>query len=199
MLTSCEFNSQQYLDSRLQAELKLLDAAANASYRDRNVYCTKRSIAADLAFEPLKHLLHANLKTKILEIGCGDGNAIKKILVDHPKILSKNITATSLNPLPEHQDLVDLGVDLKTKIIAEDLPNTWKNSFDLVIASVVLQWTNTDLSIPQIINTLTNDGIFLGFDSRPVVAQIEEVAQKSEMIDILTPNKNSIGKTIVTV
>lgn len=144
------------------------------TYAGRGVYCTRRSIVAELSRFYIDQLLDSNANLKILEFGCGDGNALRALLTNHSTLKPHNLSATTLNPLPAHSQLPQ-EINLRTGVIASTLRQNFSHQFDIVLASAVIQWTDCHDDIISIWNMVKLRGLFIGFDNAPTVGSIENL------------------------
>jgi SAM-dependent methyltransferase len=173
--------------------------ALSETYGGRGTYCVNRAWLATLAIPYINSYLEHGINPDILEIGCGNGRNLTKIIENHPSLNPSRIIGTSLDNMDGHDKVKKIGVRLKTGIVAEDLPVAWENSFDIVMASVVMQWTVLDRSIPEILKTIKHNGYFLGYDSRSDAAIIEEKSQECESVEILQGQPATIGDYVAFV
>lgn len=179
----------EYLKSRKEAESWLLTGDEDVLCYDRPVYELGRSIVAEFAHPYIVQLLRNTQHPHILEVGCGTGEAIKKMLRDHKKLDPAGITGTSLSEFPEHHILRRRGVTIRTDIVVEQLPQDWEQAYDVVLASVVLQWAHVSFAIPEIERVLIPGGLFLGFDQRAIAGQVSAQAVTLGMTELCIENE----------
>lgn len=129
----------------------------------------------------LKYLLYdiessVNEKTRILELGCGDGNSLIDICRDS-KVLASNCTGTSLQPLPNHKVMRSYGINVKTGILSHELPSSWTKKFDITMTCAMLMHVH---DLEQVTNELfrvtSDNGYILIYDLRNVVKSVENMA-----------------------
>lgn len=157
------------------------------------VHSFDRNWPAYLAL-PLIDLFVANhIIPKVLEVGCGNGYALKTILEENPAVDASNLVGTSLSSLPGHNEINRLGINVYTDIVAENLPSSWKNSMDIVMANVVMQWTNLEQAVPSILRTIKSGGYFLGYDEQRVNTEIVRIAKGQIKITQLSGRPSSIA------
>jgi len=164
---------EEFITSLQKRELKLL----NATHDGRGAYCTRRNIVAELARQYIDSAL-VKTQPKILEIGCGSGNALLKIISNHPLLKPSNLTGTSLNELPEHDLIRQRGINLRIPVSAEFLSTTFTTKFDIILASAVFQWTDIPVAFGQINQIMASNGLLIGFDQRSVVACLNHHASR---------------------
>lgn len=145
-------------------------------YGRQEGYIIDRDWLAPLADPYILMLINSGRKPKIIEIGCGSGESIKQILSDNQILEPSSIAGTSLTELPEHALARELGVTIHTGIMAEELPSTWTEQFDLVMACMVMMYTELTQSVPEILRIIKPNGHFIGYDNRMVTSKIEEKA-----------------------
>jgi len=178
-----EFDASSYLAAVVEREQTLLQAADE---RGRHVYCLSRAWAAELAGPEVAEILEEGRQPRVLEVGCGVGKAVEALLDSNPGLQSSSVVATALNRLDEHAALEQRGVDVRIGVIAESLPSDFRGQFDVVMASVVMQWTEPDRAVPELYEALSPNGVLLGFDTRPDVARVERVAAALGMVNALS-------------
>lgn len=141
-------------------------------------YYTDRDWLAPLVSPFIRNLLKAGSQPKIIEIGCGSGESIKKILSDHTELRSGNISGTSLSELSGHKLLRDLGVTVYTSIMAEALPESWAEQFDIVMACLVMCHTELSEAVPQIMRIIKPNGHFIGYENPVIASNIKVLAEQ---------------------
>lgn len=175
---------ESYLRERLRTEQELL-VARDRTESGRHVYCLTRNIVAALGYSYIDALCSDGQEPNVLEIGCGTGEAVRKLLQDHPALKPKHIVATALNRLSEHTDLEAMGVRVHAETLAEDLPPEWNGAFHVVMASAVMQWAEVSMAVEETARVLAPGGVLVGFDTRPTVARVELAATALGMVDLL--------------
>lgn len=98
---------------------------------------------------------------------------------------------TSLSPLPAHALLKECGLQICPDVMAEDLPAVWTSQFNIVMASVVMQWTNLGLALPQIFKVMCDGAYFISYDTRSTVAAIESRANQLANVSLLPANPST--------
>jgi len=150
----------------------------------RVVYGISRKVIADFAHPAIAEYLRKNSSPSILEVGGGKGEAILKILQDHPEIKPTEITMTSLTPLPEHERLKPKGVKVLTGIMAEKLPVDWQEQYDILLTSTVVQWTQINKAVKEFSRVLKTKGIWFGLDDKETVQRASKEALENGFIDV---------------
>lgn len=143
-------------------------------------YIIDRDWLGPFASPYIQHIVNTVKTPKILEIGCGSGNSIARILDENTALKPSSITGTSLTELPEHQKIRSRGVTILTGILAEELPIEWTEQFDLIMACMVMAHTVLSESVPQVLRSLKTGGHFIGIDNRLIVSMTEEKAIEYE-------------------
>ncbi|HKY74266.1 MAG TPA: methyltransferase domain-containing protein [Patescibacteria group bacterium] len=175
---------KDYLLGRIDTEKKLLSEDGGVYVDGRRIYNVSRSVVAELALLYLDEILSYERSPQVLEIGGGEGNAIRA-LIESGRISPRNITMTSLTGLSAHKELKAKGVKVYTGVVVERLPKQWTNKFHLVMASAVLQWAESSEAVQEIYRVLKSGGLIVGFDARPTVASVEVAARDLGMTNVL--------------
>ena len=151
----------------IEQEAEMLPRA-NQYEPGEQFYGNRRASVADVA-RGFVEKKPGSTELRVLELGAGVGNATLKLrgyFQDHNSDLF--FTATSLNRLPEHDELERLGVQVRTGVIAERMPVDWSGGVDLVMTECMIGWTKYDLAIPEIRRVLAEGGVWVGVESRKV-------------------------------
>lgn len=154
---------EAYRQSKLAKERVLLPFA-NQFRPLEQYYGINGFEVAVFALPYIREKLGGSRTVTVLEIGGGQGKAIEYLLKQLEGELI-NYTLTSLNPLPEHDLLVERGVKVLTGVIVEELPAGWSGVFDAVMTQRLLGWTEMQYSIPQIKRVLAQNGVWCGYES----------------------------------
>lgn len=157
------------------------------------VHSFDRNWPAYLALPLIDLIVANNITPRVLEVGCGNGYALKAILEENSSVKASNLVGTSLSSLPGHRELSLLGINVYTDVIAENLPSSWKNSMDIVMANVVMQWTNLEQAVPSILRTIKSGGYFLGYDEPRVNSELIRIAKSQTKIKQLSGRPLSIA------
>ena len=168
------------LKSLLDREEELLEHAGELD-NGREVYGLNRTQIADLASPYIDLCASEGLKPSILEVGGGQGNAVIKVLDKHPSVEPSDITMTSLKPLGGHKKLKERGVHVFTGVMAESLPNTWTDKFEVLLTSTMMQWIaedQTEKVAKEYFRVLRPKGMWFGLDDSVTVQRILEKAQE---------------------
>jgi hypothetical protein len=104
-------------------------------------------------------------KLSLLEIGGGNGsNTIKMVSQLTELGYQVNATLTALNELKNHQQIRDHGVAVSTHTLVEKLPQSWTETYDVVVSVVCLAWSNVHYALDSIQRVLKPGGIWINFD-----------------------------------
>ena len=116
--------------------------------------------------EVLSKIRPEQKELNILEIGGGDGsNMIRTVENLSSMGYQVSATLTGLNDLPQHDDLREKGIAVRTKTVAESLPDSWTENFDLVISSCCMPWTNLHYSLKEVQRVLAPNGAWMNLES----------------------------------
>lgn len=103
---------------------------------------------------------------RLLEIGGGEG---KNTLLRMSELKSAGFTVegamTCLNRLNHHQTISDSELSIHYGEIAEHLPESWSETFDVVMTIVCLPWTNIHYALSSIYRLLKAGGIWIDCES----------------------------------
>lgn len=134
------------------------------------VYMMNRTDIGRLAVPLIKSLCaSASDSVNVLEIGGGQGKALLYILNDLRAAgldsAQLRMSMTNLNPLPEHEELRDNGVNVITGVVAEQLPDDWCQKYDVILSMCLLGWTRMEYAMANIRFALKNQGMWHGLES----------------------------------
>lgn len=163
-------DSQSYLRSIVARENELLLYADRTFDHDLG-YILTRSTIAILAAPFVRRVVNP----AVLEVGGGRGNAISRLLSEYA-VDSRSVTMTSLLSLPEHEALIQSGVEVVTPVAIEYLPISWTNKYNIVLTSAVIQWAEIKAAIQGIQRVLMHGGFWIGLDSPATAADVEMFA-----------------------
>ncbi len=150
-----EDSHKQYLLERIVSERDLMSGAAGLIYRTNRMRITS-AVRPELTRRIRKGPL------KLLEIGGGEGQAMRLILDEFHRDQRLDLTMTSLVPLPSHYELKARNVHVFTGVLAEYLPRRWENTFDIVCTDCVIGWTDIRVALSEIRRVLVLGGVWLG-------------------------------------
>lgn len=126
-------------------------------------YTTSRGDIALLVkpFIPQGKMLF-NEPPRLLEIGMGNGNAILRLIDNSVGLSSSQVVGTSLQPFPEHEELVSRGVCIEY-CHAGNMPSLGK--FDIIFASAVFQHVpQVDYLVGSMVRFSKRGSVFLFMD-----------------------------------
>lgn len=171
-----KLSKDTYLAHKIAQEVQSLERVAKNDPVHR--YILTRSELADFAQPRIAGAMESREEPKILELGCGVGNVLQKIADNNPQLPTDNLYGTALNLLPQHESLRERGIHLFTQVVAEFLPQAWQGMFDMVLASVVMRWTEVGVAVPEISRVLKPSGYFIGFDDIGYVRKVHNFASQ---------------------
>lgn len=180
--------SQELLDEYIARESQMLQR----THQGKSIYCLDRPWLAYLSDPFIGMMVSAGISPNIFELGCGNGYGLRAILENYPSLERERIFGSSLTDLPGHYELRAMGLNIATGLLAEELPESWSDTFNIVMASVVMQWTDLYRSVPEIFRILAPEGLFMGYDKRMTVATIEHIAKENHTVTILPANPPEI-------
>lgn len=160
-----QYRPEEYkriLLERMQAH----EAVLQPEQQRRITYLVSRTRLTAAFLPEVQWRLREQAHVSLLEIGIGEGNALKKLVDKLSSADRKRVTivGTSLIRLPVHASLKAQGMHVYTGVLAERLPKHWKNRFDIVGTDSVLPWTDVPWALQEIHRVLKPGGTYFGIE-----------------------------------
>lgn len=182
-LESSEVDLQAYIHTKVLEERELLKHA-NEYREGEQYYGIRRDEVVKFAQPEIEaRIQRLNRPLKVLEIGGGEGRTILRLMQNLPPNTPVEYSMTNLVLMIGHANLLKKGVRLFAPIIAENLPISWSQSFDVVITQCMLARTKMEQSIAEIKRVLVPGGVWVGFEGHNATISIDSYVLVNDVIN----------------